>query len=126
MNKHDLLYQRITAHGRALQSIFNLPDTDPVELCKKLRRIEAKANRLAVDYCNGTIDAEEIDEQADKIFYKVDALLHFTAQDIPVIFNRDPRGYALKIDDGYIREHNINIYRDWGGYGIIAPDLTEG
>jgi len=42
---------------------------------------------------------------------------------IPVFFNSDPRGYALKIKDDYTRD--ITIYRDWGGYGILAPDFSE-
>lgn len=45
---------------------------------------------------------------------------------VPVILNRDPRGYALKIDDEWMRAHrDVVLHRDWGGYGIIAPDLTE-
>lgn len=42
---------------------------------------------------------------------------------VPVFINRDPRGYALKIDDGWMREHNAELHRDWGGYGIIAPEI---
>ncbi len=44
---------------------------------------------------------------------------------VPVFFNGDPRGYTLKIRDEYAREHQLKIHRDWGGYGIIAPDLSE-
>jgi hypothetical protein len=35
--------------------------------------------------------------------------------------NGDPRGYALKID----LQVGEELHRDWGGYGIIAPDLSE-
>ena len=43
-----------------------------------------------------------------------------------VFINGDPRGYALKIDDKYQdRLHKVGIHRDWGGYGIIAPDFSE-
>ena len=42
-----------------------------------------------------------------------------------IFVNGDARGYALKIDDNYIRSNNFNIYRDFGGYGIIAPDFKE-
>ena len=42
---------------------------------------------------------------------------------IPVFVNGDPRGYALKIDDSYVKKFNLKIERDWGGYGIIAPDF---
>lgn len=40
-----------------------------------------------------------------------------------VEINLDPRGYALKINDDYMRAHNLKLYRDYGGYGIIAPAL---
>lgn len=40
-----------------------------------------------------------------------------------VFLNRDPRGYALKIDSEYVRAHSLAIHRDWGGYGIIAPEI---
>ena len=32
---------------------------------------------------------------------------------------------AKKIDDEYLKNNNFNIHRDWGGYGIIAPDFRE-
>lgn len=38
--------------------------------------------------------------------------------------NGDARGYALKIEDNYMRENNIVLFQDWGGYGIIAPDFS--
>lgn len=45
---------------------------------------------------------------------------------VPVFHNGDPRGYAIKIRDEYVREHGLSIHQDWGGYGIIAPDFSEG
>ena len=42
----------------------------------------------------------------------------------PLFVNGDARGYALKIMDSYVMERRLDIYKDWGGYGIIAPDLT--
>jgi hypothetical protein len=43
---------------------------------------------------------------------------------VPVFLNRDPRGYALKIDDEWMRAHpQFRLHTDWGGYGIIAPEI---
>jgi hypothetical protein len=42
---------------------------------------------------------------------------------VPVFLNRDPRGYALKIDDEWMRSQAHPLHRDWGGYGIIAPEI---
>ena len=44
---------------------------------------------------------------------------------VPVFINRDPRGHALKIDDTYMREHSLHLVTDWGGYGILAPEINE-
>ena len=61
-------------------------------------------------------------KKADQILTKVETILN----NKKVLFcNGDARGYALKIDDEYIRNNNFNIHRDWGGYGIIAPDFRE-
>ena len=43
---------------------------------------------------------------------------------VAVFVNQDPRGYALKIDDEYMRAHGLDLHRDMGGFGILAPDLT--
>jgi hypothetical protein len=55
---------------------------------------------------------------------------------VPIFVNRDPRGYALKIDSEWMAEARgrdefydtptRQLHRDMGGYGILAPDLTEG
>jgi hypothetical protein len=123
MTRHDRMMKEIKKHGENLKVVFNLEaGIDPVKLCKSLRRIEIKAQRLALALCNGDID-EITDDQKTAIFSAVDKLLHYKAAGIPVFFNKDPRGYALKIDDAYVRDHNVTISRDWGGYGIIAPEF---
>jgi hypothetical protein len=122
-NKKEILYSRITRHGQNLKAMFNLDhDIDPVKLCKRLLRLETKAHRLAEDFCNGVIDQIEWDKKADQILTKVETIL----KNKKVLFlNGDARGYALKIDDEYLKNNNFNIHRDWGGYGIIAPDFRE-
>ena len=122
--KAQRMYDRIRKHGADLDRIFGL-DEDPVALCKRLRRLETKAHKLAEDYCNGLLESPAYELQAGQLLAKVDQLLHYETAGVPVLLNGDPRGYALKIDDDYVREHNLDIYRDWGGYGILAPDLRE-
>ena len=58
-----------------------------------------------------------------EVYNHIDKALNFKAQGIPVFINGDPRGYALKIKEEYVRKHNLKIYRDFGGYGIIAPEF---
>jgi hypothetical protein len=127
MNARTL--DRVTEHGEDLKYLFRLPgDTDPVSLCRKLRRLERQAEEITTHMCNGTgyTGEQEADAALDAILAKVDKLLNCAHKGIPVFINRDPRGYALKIKDGWVRENDAQIHRDWGGYGIIAPDLTEG
>jgi len=142
------MYERITKHGEQLKVVFNLDqNTDPIKLCKSLKRLETKAHHGTTCLCNtNTLHLLELNKytgydvnqtsEADQdaffngILLKVDKLLKNRVCDrgagvIPTFINYDPRGYALKIKDEYIRDHHIKLYNDWGGYGIIAPDLTE-
>lgn len=122
------MYARIEAHGRALLELFpNATERDPFDICKRLRRLEAEGSRLAVERCNGEVDEAEAEKRGDAILYRADIILCFRSAGIPVFLNGDPRGYALKIDDAWMRENaaDSRLHRDWGGYGIIAPDLTD-
>jgi len=122
-NKKELLYSKITKHGQDLKRVFNLdPTTDPVKLCKKLLRLENKAHRLATDFCNGDVDQIEFDTKGDKILKKVETILKDKKH---LLLNGDARGYALKIDGDFLRINNLSIFRDWGGFGIVAPDFRE-
>lgn len=130
MNKKEQMYQRIKEHGEKLNIIFDT-GLEPIELCKKLRRAENKAHRLAEDYCNGLIDDDGLIDPQAKIRKSIIKILNLPVDDLkcpddmwPIIHNLDPRGYALKIKDSYVREYCLDIYRDFGGYGILAPDLS--
>jgi hypothetical protein len=150
------MYARIQQHGETLLDLFpNASERDPVKLCKKLRRLELKAQRFAVDLCNG-----DIQQDADGAFYRqwgrgtvgpfltsktnekeqieksLCNLLRMTHSDTVAngfFINQDPRGYALKLSDDYVKGFNNardaqgkpRLYTDWGGYGILAPDLSN-
>jgi hypothetical protein len=138
MNKKERMYKAIEAHGENLKRVFGLPpETDPFDLCRKLRRLEAKAERVMLAYCNanpapypdlegtdGRIDGDKLDTWTDALRDKVAAIIgKQRAGDIKI--NRDPRGYALKLHTGP-SEKLTGIYKDWGGYVILAPDFSEG
>lgn len=118
--------QRVKAHGLALIKLFNLPEnTDPVALCRKLRRIENKGRMAAERWANGEIDEEVYFFTEKKLWEILESI--FPKNSYPfislgdVFFDSDPRGYFLKIRKDKSKEFP---YRDWGGYGIIAPDLN--
>lgn len=142
MNKHDRMYEQIRKHGENLNQVFGLNE-DPVKLSKKLHALELKANRAATCLLNtNTLDRIELTRQEEQtgnvkqatedeqevffenILNKVDKILNFKAQNIPVYINYDARGYTLKIKESYVRDNNLKIYTDWGGYGILAPDFN--
>jgi hypothetical protein len=122
MNKKQRMYEEIEKHGANLNAIFKTK-LDNIALCKALFRLEHKASQLALSYCNGEngVDSENWEALTDQILVKVDKIIGFKAKNIPVFVNGDARGYALKIESDYTRE--LNIHKDWGGYGIIAPDF---
>lgn len=126
MNKQQKMYQQIERHGNNLNVIFNT-GLQPVELCKKLFRLEKKAHNLCEIECN---TGEDKDVELSAILTKVKKILFpDTFSSDPdlyksVFINGDPRGYALKIKSEYVKEHNLKIDQDWGGYGLIAPDFS--
>lgn len=117
----------IVKHGENLNAIFNT-GLDPVQLCKKLRMFEGKAHRLCVHECN---TGEDMDVQLSKILTAVKKVLFPKSFDSnpelfkAVFINGDPRGYALKIKSEYVEKHSLKIDTDWGGYGLIAPEITK-
>lgn len=131
ITKKEAMYQRIKKHGDNLNVIFHT-EIDPIKLCKRLRQLENTAHYYAEAYCNGEINEAEFDAKSADCLKLVRKVLniknvHPMSPDDswPVVFNSDARGYALKIHDSYVREHSLDIYKDWGGYGILAPDLTN-
>ena len=136
--KKNEMYQRIFQHGENLKKVFNLPvEIDSIKLCKSLLRLENKTHHATTCLCNTNTlhllelnkftgyDVEQAtEEDQDKFF---DSILKSLSKLIgvdnmdKVFINFDARGYALKLKP----EYSQNIYKDWGSYGIIAPDLTN-
>lgn len=127
--------ENIVKHGERLNAIFNT-GIEPIELCKKLIRLERKANHAATCLCNtNTLQymdhprpwtlkqatEEEQDKFFNDIYKKVVKILGEKAEDL-IYINMDPRGYSLKIKSEKAKD--LNILTDWGGYGILAPDFT--
>lgn len=121
-SKKARMFKQIEEHGDNLNRIFHT-EYSAIDLCKKLRRLELKAHRLAEDYCNGTVETDEYELLREKILASVDKILNYSEPDIPVFVNGDPRGYALKIRESWMEENAVKLHTDWGGYGILSPDF---
>ena len=113
------VYKMIEKHGNNLKAIFNINE-DSIKLCKRLFRLENKAHKLATDYCNGDFQGD-IEKEGEKILSKVAKILNTNT--FNMFFNGDARGYALKFFEDFSKDKPI--HKDWGGYGIIAPDFRE-
>ena len=82
-------------------------------------------NRIFTNECNGHSDL--IEEQEEKRDAKVLKQVKDLLPGLKTIFlNGDPRGYSLKIkpeEREELRNKDINLYSDFGGYGILAPEF---
>lgn len=128
MNKREKMYTEIEKHGQNLLAIFpGAAERDPVKLAKQLFRLENRAHRLTERLCESIHDADVVAANAElnKIAIRVQQILGVAADASHVFINHDPRGYALKVNDAWLRDHNHVLYRDWGGYGILAPDFSN-
>lgn len=125
-NKKIEMYARIKKHGEDIKKIFSLPaDTDPVKLCKKLRQYEIKAQRVQDIHAAGKYEEAAREEALLLVGLVILTLKQTSGNEFGIFINRDQRGYALKIPDEIVKEKNLTIHKDWGGFGIIAPDLNE-
>lgn len=129
MTRKQRQAEQILKHGLTLKRLFTNNPHDhssigPVSLCKALRRIETKGNRLATDYCNLPDFDINILNQHDIRTVKRLAELLPKLPESAIHLNHDPRGYYLKIESEYIQANQIEIHRDWGGHGILAPEFT--
>jgi hypothetical protein len=115
MKKEHIVKAR-AAHHAALAALFPRANCTPLQLWRRLRRIEARANRYATDACNGT----EVPEGWPA---GIRDAIERQCGSIPDAFfiNGDPRGYALKVAHPNPPE---GLHRDWGGYGILAPEIN--
>jgi len=122
----------VRKHGENLLAIFpHATERDPVRLCRKLRKLEREGAALGLRLCNGPeFDWDDTPDGIEAgIMLRVTALLGNESGTVPVFVNLDPRGYALKISSewtfAYCQHTGNRLYSDWGGFGIIAPDLSE-
>lgn len=121
--KKDRMNAEIKSHGEDLNAIFKT-DLPPVTISKKLFSLENKLRKANVDSSNGSISEEELDKIENSVLAAVDNLLGYKAKGIPVYNQGDPRGNALVIDSKWISKNNVDIYRNMGGEGVLAPDFS--
>ena len=113
---------QVETHGQRLINLFG-SKKDAVTLCRTLRRLEVRASRINESYANGDVTSDWHDEEQIKLQNSVVALFNSPEFTDAFYYNSDPRGYALKLHDWWVRKHDNGLFRDWGGYGILAPEF---
>lgn len=116
-NKEYVIRER-ARHHEALKAMMPADSTlSGLAVWRKLRRLEGKASRLALQICNGPEVSEEEKERIDaQITVGVEKIF---GRPLPGFFiNHDPRGYALKLEAGSVP---YALHEDWGRYQILAP-----
>ena len=123
MTKKQERRQARLKHLLALQRILKIDDILTVaSIFDELKRHERRYCKLSTDNCNGDIDGDKFNRYSENVERKVKELI---PQVSGLYFNSDPRGYALKIDDKVMRTEyaDTGLTKDWGGYGILAPEF---
>ncbi len=98
------------------------------KLSSKLLKFENLAHEETTKQCNG---ATKFDNETDT-YLESDLILDGISANVNKLFknklkgffiNYDARGYALKINDKTMKEENYKISQDWGGYGLLSPQI---
>ena len=89
-----------------------------LKLWRELSRIERDTTRITTMACNGDVSQEALDRFCDRALHRVAKAFGGTLP-AGIFINRDPRGYALKLDSD-VRPIPEGMTKDWGNYGLLA------
>jgi hypothetical protein len=124
LSKKQLKQGLSRIHGDNLRKIYPAAICrNGLDLYKRLRRYELKSERAVEKLCS-----EEMNEEMTKYYEGVVKRSHKRVKEIlghgpEIMVTYDPCGYVFKIDDEIVRALDIDIEKDWGGYGLIAPEF---
>lgn len=146
----QLLAHYATCERLAIALGMPAANVDGKKISVALLKIERDANNAATAQCNGAdyngqpfrktwddVTGDELDENPWEAFKRSIAervALAFgrspRPENAPPAFfvNGDARGYALKIDnekpEGKALIEAVKLHTDWGGFGILSPEIT--
>lgn len=114
-------------HCKNLAIICGKPEDEGQAIYTIFARAEDTAHRLQEYECNVGELTPSMKRKEDKIRSIIEEMLkpEFKAQ---FFINGDPRGYTLKLKvqgkaEKIAAELPEGFYKDWGGYGILAPEF---
>ncbi len=128
LNKRERKARQLLAHYATCERLAAyLGDTNPdgKRISVALWRIERQAAQVNKDLCNIPNVQDQTDAEIDLCRKLVRDI--FGKRPPGFFINRDPRGYALKIDnetpEGRALIEAVKLHTDWGGYGILSPEI---
>lgn len=131
LTKADRRRAQLDRHYKAIETLAILCGVvlpNGRKLSVKLLHLENKAKEITMHYCNGTggVTTANVSEKTDPIKAEILRLFNNNLQGF--FINTDARGYALKIKTELMQPggkyENTGLQTDWGGYGLLAPEIT--
>jgi hypothetical protein len=127
MTKKERRKEQLERHYKTLEQLaiacgINKPNGK--KLSNELRKVENVMHKMAEKWCNGTVEESIYDDFETFTIENVQTIFNHNLQGFFV--NSDPRGYSLKIEEGQTKKlaaQGISLHRDWGGYGILSPEI---
>lgn len=141
LNKRERRAAQLLKHYETCERLgkyLGMEKPDGKKISVALFKIEREAHNAATAQCNGEAfegqpfrNEEHWEAFKVGIQARVERVLMFPHHNtrVPGFFiNGDPRGYALKIDNedpkGKELIEAVKLHADWGGYGILSPEIT--
>ena len=127
MNKKQRRTEQLERHYNTLSQLaeyYSGSLTDGKKLSLRLLKLENAAHKITTDQCNGDGNQAEQEQELTAIMEQVKKLFPYIQH---LFINGDARGYAIKLKEveaRKLRDAGINIHNDWGGYGILSPEIT--
>ena len=125
MTIKERFHEELNRHYKSLE-LLGFPNGKKASV--KLLALEREAHKIATDQCNGDGKLSGLTEQQQE--RTIETILTKIQDMNPslkgLFFNGDARGYSLKLKDSVMREiyNNTGLQQDWGGYGLLAPEIT--
>ncbi len=113
----DIKARQYINHMTILAQLAGCTEYEAMLIYRKLRRIELKENRRMCQECNTGGNDEKADDRTRKTIARLLPNLQ------GFFINGDCRGYTLKVKEATRNELYPDMYQDWGGYGILAPEF---
>jgi len=132
LNRRERKAQALLAHYATCERLAVYLGASPEKVNGKeasalLSKLERRGQYRALCLCNDSSYTEGNSRRCkESIFREIETL--FGKLPSGFFVNSDPRGYALKIDnenpEGKALIEACQLHTDWGGYGILSPEIT--